>query len=61
MIDLTVTKNDLGLFQADAVLTLPPLCISRQKAERDDLEYEIRRAFSELVEEVVQKQIKDDF
>ena len=61
MIELTVTKNDLGLFQADAVLTLPPLCISRQKAERDDLEYEIRRAFSELVEEVVQKQIKDDF
>lgn len=61
MIELTVTKNDLGLFQADAVLTLPPLCISRQKAERDDLEYEIRRAFSELVEEIVQKQIKDDF
>ena len=61
MIDLTVTKNELGLFQADAVLTLPPLCISRQKAERDDLEYEIRRAFSELVEEIVQKQIKDDF
>ena len=61
MIELTVTKNDLGLFQADAVLTLPPLYISRQKAERDDLEYEIRRAFSELVEEVVQKQIKDDF
>ena len=61
MIELTVTKNELGLFQADAVLTLPPLCISRQKAERDDLEYEIRRAFSELVEEIVQKQIKDDF
>ena len=61
MIELTVTKNELGLFQADAVLTLPPLCISRQKAERDDLEYEIRRAFSELVEEIVGKQIKDDF
>ena len=61
MIDLTVTRNELGLFQADAVLTLPPLCISRQKAERDDLEYEIRRAFSELVEEIVGKQIKDDF
>ena len=61
MIELTVTKNELGLFQADAVLTLPPLCISRQKAERDDLEYEIRRAFSELVEEIVQKQIKEDF
>ena len=61
MIELTVTKNELGLFQADAVLTLPALCVSRQKAERDDLEYEIRRAFSELVEEIVQKQIKDEF
>ena len=61
MIDLTVTKTDLGLFQADAVLTLPPLTVSRQKADRDDLEYELLRAFSELVEEIVGKQIKDDF
>ena len=61
MIDLTVTKNDLGLFQADAVLTLPPLTVSRQKADRDELAYELRRAFSELVEEIVGKQIKDEF
>ena len=61
MIELTITKNELGLFQADAVLTLPPICVSRQKADRDDLEYELRRAFSELVEEIVGKQIKDDF
>ena len=61
MIELTVTKNELGLFQADAVLTLPPLCVSRQKADRDDLEYELTRAFSDLVEEIVGKQIKDDF
>ena len=61
MIELQVSKNELGLFQADAVLTLPPLTVSRIKAERDDLEYEIRRAFSELVEEIVQKQIKDEF
>ena len=61
MIELTIAKNELGLFQADAVLTLPPICVSRQKADRDDLEYEIRRAFSELVEEIVTKQIKEDF
>ena len=61
MIELQVSKNELGLFQADAVLTLPPLTVSRVKAERDDLEYEIRRAFSGLVEEIVQKQIKDEF
>ena len=61
MIELKINKNELGLFQADAVLTLPPLCVSRQKADRDDLEYELRRAFSELVEEIVSKQIKEEF
>ena len=61
MIELTIKKNELGLFQADAVLTLPPLCVSRQKADRDDLEYELRNAFSQLVEEIVSKQIKEEF
>ena len=61
MIELTVTKNDLGLFQADVTLTLPPLTISCQKADRDDLEYQIRNDFRELVEEIVNKQIKDEF
>ena len=61
MIELNIKKNELGLFQADAVLTLPPLTVSRQKADRDDLEYELRRAFSELVEEIVGKQVKDEF
>ena len=61
MLELNIKKNDLGLFQADALLTLPPISVTRQKADRDDLEYEIRRAFSELVEEIVQQQIKDEF
>jgi hypothetical protein len=61
MIELNVAKNDLGLFQADVTLTLPPLTISCQKADRDDLEYQIRNDFRELVEEIVQKQIKDEF
>ena len=61
MIELEIQKNDLGLFQANAVLTLPSLCVSRQKADRDDLEYELRRAFEELVGEIVQKQIKEEF
>ena len=62
MIELTVSKQaDTGLFQAEATLTLPPLTVARQKADRDDLEYELRRAFEELVGEIVQKQIKDEF
>jgi hypothetical protein len=61
MIELTVTKNELGLFQADATLTLPPITVTRSKADRDDLEYELRRAFEELVGEIATKQLKDEF
>ena len=61
MIELNVSRNEVGLFEATATLTLPPLTVSRQKADRDDLEYELRRAFEELVGEIVQKQIKDEF
>ena len=62
MIDLTITKQtELGLFRAEATVNLPPLTVVRHKADRDDLEYELRRAFEELVGEIVQKQIKEDF
>ena len=62
MIELSVTKQgELGLFQAEATLTLPPLTVVRHKADRDVLEYELRRAFEELVGEIVSKQIKDEF
>ncbi len=61
MIELTISKNELGLFEANATLTLPPITINCQKADRDDLEYQIRNDFRELVEEIVQKQIKDEF
>ena len=61
MIELQVAKNDLGLFQATATLTLPPLTVSCQKADRDDLEYQLRNDFRELVEEIVTKLTKDEF
>lgn len=61
MVELTVTKNDLGLHEAVATLTLPPITVSRVKADRDDLEYEIRRAFEEVVGEIATKQLKDEF
>ena len=62
MIELSVSKQgELGLFRAEATLNLPPLTVVRHKADRDDLEYELRRAFEELVGEIVQKQIKDEF
>ena len=60
-INLTVTKNDLGLFEANATLTLPDITVTCMKADRDDLEYQLRNDFREIVEEIVTKLIKDEF
>jgi len=62
MIELTVSKDeDTSLHVATCTLQLPPLTVTRTKADRDDLEYELRRAFEELVGEIVTKQLKDEF
>ena len=60
-IELTVAKNDLSLFEANATLTLPPITVTCMKADRDDLEYQLRNDFRDLVEEIVTKLIKDEF
>jgi hypothetical protein len=60
-IELEVKRNELGLFQADATLTLPPITVTCMKADRDDLEYQLRNDFREIVEEIVQKLTKDEF
>ena len=60
-IELDVKRNELGLFQADATLTLPPITVSCMKADRDDLEYQLRNDFREIVEEIVQKLTNDEF
>lgn len=62
MIELSVTKNEeTSLHEVTCTLQLPALTITRCKADRDDLEYELRRAFEELVGEIVTKQLKDEF
>ena len=60
-LNLTVAKNDLGLFQATALLELPVLTVTCMKADRDDLEYQLRNDFREIVEEIVTKLTKDEF
>ena len=61
MIELDITRNELGLHEATCTLQLPSMTVTRAKADRDDLEYELRRAFEELVGEVVTKQLKEEF
>tara|TARA_B100001996_G_scaffold88570_1_gene65703 strand:- start:1023 stop:1223 length:201 start_codon:yes stop_codon:yes gene_type:complete len=60
MLDVQTTKNkELGLWEITATLTLPPITISRYKKDKSDIEYELRNAFSEVVQEVVEKHCED--
>ena len=61
MLELNVAKNECGLHEATATLQLPPITVTRAKADRDDLEYELRRAFEEIVGEIATKQLKEEF
>ena len=55
-----VTKNaDLGLYEGTLTITLPTITVTRYKADRNDFKYEMRRAVSEIVEEIVEKAIDD--
>ena len=58
--EFNIVKNqELGLYEGTFSITLPPITVTRFKADRSDFKYEIRRAVSEIVEEVVEKAIDD--
>ena len=61
MLDVQTTKNkELGLWDITATLTLPPITITRLKKDKSDMEYELRNAFSEVVQEIVEKHCEED-
>lgn len=58
--DFTVTKNqELGLYEGTFTVVLPPITVTRYKADRNDFKYEMRRAVEEIVGEIVEKTIDD--
>jgi hypothetical protein len=58
--DYTIEKNDdLGLYEAQLTVELPKISVTRYKADRNDFKYEMRRAVSEIVEEIIEKRIDD--
>ena len=40
-------------------IKLPEISVTRYKADRSDFKYEMRRAVSEIVEEIIEKQLND--
>ena len=61
MLEVTTTKNkELGLWEITATLNLPPITVTRLKKDRSDIQYELRNAFSEVIQEVVEKHCEED-
>ena len=61
MLDVKTVKNkDLGLWEITATLDLPPITITRLKKDKSDIQYELRNAFSEVVQEIVEKHCEED-
>ena len=60
MISFDCVKNeDLGLYEGTLCVKLPEISVTRYKADRNDFKYEMRRAVSEIVEEIIEKHIEE--
>ena len=60
MIDVSIKKDEaLGLYRCDLTVNLPEISVTRYKADKNDFKYEMRRAVSEIVEEIIEKQIDE--
>ena len=61
MLDIKTTKNkELGLWEINATLTLPPITVTRLKKDKSDAEYELRDAFTDVITEIVEKHCEDE-
>jgi len=61
MLEIKTTKNkELGLWEITATLNLPPITVTRLKKDRSDIQYELRNAFSEVIQEIVEKHCEED-
>jgi len=59
--DINITKDsDLGLWRCDLEIQLPKITVTRFKKDKSDFQYEMRRAVSEIVEEIVEKALDED-
>jgi len=53
----TTYNEELGLFEMTATLTLPPITVTRSKKDKSDFRYDIQRAFTDVVEQVIEGEI----
>jgi|TARA_Y100000592_G_C5474921_1_gene321729 hypothetical protein len=56
----TVAKDEVtGIFKGTLDIQLPPIIVTKYKADKNDFKYDIQRAVTEVVEEIVAKALDD--
>ena len=52
----TVAKDEVtGVYKGTLDIQLPPICVTRYKADKNDFKYEMQRAVTEVVEAIIEK------
>lgn len=49
-----------GLYKVSGTLSLPEITFVRHMHSRDNARYEIQRAFTDLVEQIIEKEFEND-
>lgn len=61
MIKITISTDEaLGIKKAVATLQLPPVAVERYAADADDLKYSLQRAYSEIIEQIIEQNFPND-
>jgi hypothetical protein len=56
----TVAKDEVtGIYKGTLDIQLPPICVTRYKADKNDFKYEMSRAVTEVVEAIIEKNMDD--
>lgn len=57
----TTAKDEItGIWKGTLDIELPPIVVTRYKADKNDFKYDIQRAVTEVVEEIVSK-VMDEY
>ena len=58
--NFVVSKDEhFCIYKGTLDILLPPISVTKYKADRNDFKYEMSRAVTEIVEEIVQKALDD--
>lgn len=58
--NFTVSKDEVtGIYKGTLDIQLPPICVTRYKSDKNDFKYEMSRAVTEIVEQIIERRMED--